>query len=293
MLVLDNDDVATAPAIKAEITAQHTLHGGTLYFLKHDSAATKTPMALSVFVPEGEGPFPVFLWLSGLTCTANNFTEKAGAYKKAAELGLIVVAPDTSPRGEGVANDDAYDMGQGAGFYVNATQSPWAAHFQMETYVTRDLLELIGAQFPTDMSRVGISGHSMGGHGALTLAMNHSNLFTSVSAFAPIASPVHCPWGQKAMAGYLGPNHDAWEIYDAAMRLARGKALSYDDILIDQGLADPFLDTQLMPHLLEQAAKVVGQKLTLRRHEGYDHSYYFIASFIDDHLEFHAARLKT
>lgn len=276
-----------------DITAQHRLFGGTLSFVKHDSAATQTPMALSVFVPEGEGPFPVLIWLSGLTCTANNFTEKAGAYKRAAELGLMIVAPDTSPRGEGVANDEAYDLGQGAGFYVNATQSPWAAHFQMETYVTHDLLELIAAEFPADMSRVGLSGHSMGGHGALTLAMNYPHLFKSVSAFAPIASPVHCPWGQKAMTAYLGPSHEAWERSDAALRLARGKPLPFDEILVDQGLADPFLETQLMPHLLEQAAKVAGQKLTLRRHEGYDHSYYFIASFIDDHLDFHTRRLKA
>ncbi|MFN3807538.1 S-formylglutathione hydrolase [Asticcacaulis sp.] len=276
-----------------DITAQHRLFGGTLSFVKHDSAATQTPMALSVFVPEGEGPFPVLIWLSGLTCTANNFTEKAGAYKRAAELGLMIVAPDTSPRGEGVANDEAYDLGQGAGFYVNATQSPWAAHFQMETYVTHDLLELIAAEFPADMSRVGLSGHSMGGHGALTLAMNYPHLFKSVSAFAPIASPVHCPWGQKAMTAYLGPSHEAWERSDAALRLARGKALPFDEILVDQGLADPFIETQLMPHLLEQAAKVAGQKVTLRRHEGYDHSYYFIASFIDDHLDFHTRRLKA
>lgn len=276
-----------------DITAQHRLFGGTLSFVKHDSAATQTPMALSVFVPEGEGPFPVLIWLSGLTCTANNFTEKAAAYKRAAELGLMIVAPDTSPRGEAVANDEAYDLGQGAGFYVNATQSPWAAHFQMETYVTHDLLELIAAEFPADRERVGLSGHSMGGHGALTLAMNHPHLFKSVSAFAPIASPVHCPWGQKAMTAYLGPSHEAWERSDAALRLARGKALPFDEILVDQGLADPFLETQLMPHLLEQAATVAGQKLTLRRHEGYDHSYYFIASFIDDHLDFHARRLKA
>ncbi|BBF82409.1 S-formylglutathione hydrolase [Asticcacaulis excentricus] len=276
-----------------DITAQHRLFGGTLSFVKHDSAATQTSMALSVFVPKGEGPFPVLIWLSGLTCTANNFTEKAGAYKRAAELGLMIVAPDTSPRGEGVANDEAYDLGQGAGFYVNATQSPWAAHFQMESYVTHDLLALIAAEFPADMSRVGLSGHSMGGHGALTLAMNYSHLFKSVSAFAPIASPVHCPWGQKAMQAYLGPSHEAWETYDAALRLAKGKALPFDEILVDQGLADPFLETQLMPHLLEQAAGMVGQKLTLRRHEGYDHSYYFIASFIDDHLDFHARRLKA
>jgi len=280
-----------------DVTAQHRLFGGKLNFVRHDSEATRTSMALSVFVPEGEGPFPVLIWLSGLTCTANNFTEKAGAYRKAAELGLIVVAPDTSPRGPDfggnvVADDEAYDLGQGAGFYVDATRAPWAAHFNMESYVTQDLLALIAAEFPADMSRVGISGHSMGGHGAMTIAMNYPQLFRSLSAFAPIASPVHCPWGQKAMTAYLGTCHEAWEKYDAAIALSQGKAAPFDDILIDQGLSDPFLDNQLMPHLLEQAASVAGQKLTLRCHEGYDHSYYFIASFIDDHLAFHASRLK-
>jgi len=276
-----------------ETTATHKVAGGTLSFITHDSAATGTPMALSVFVPEGAGPFPVFLWLSGLTCTAHNFTEKAGAYKKAAELGLMVVAPDTSPRGENVANDEAYDLGQGAGFYVDATQGPWAPHFRMESYITEDLLALIGDHFPADTGRIGISGHSMGGHGALTLAMNYPHLFRSVSAFAPIASPTHCPWGQKALEAYLGADHTTWERYDAAIRLSKGKGAPFDDMLIDQGLADSFLDNQLMPHLLEQAASVAGQTLTLRRHEGYDHSYYFIASFIDDHLSFHAQRLKA
>lgn len=275
-----------------ETLNQHALFGGSLSFVRHDSVATKTPMTLSVFTPPGEGPFPVLVWLSGLTCSANNFTEKAGAYKRAAELGLMIVAPDTSPRGEGVANDEAYDLGQGAGFYVNATEPPWAAHFQMESYVTQDLLSFVAENFSADMGRVGISGHSMGGHGALTLAMNYPHLFKSVSAFAPIASPVHCPWGQKAMTAYLGPNHATWEKYDAAVRIAKGKAIAFDSILIDQGVADPFLETQLMPQLLEQAANVAGLSLTLRRHEGYDHSYYFIASFIDDHLDFHAARLK-
>lgn len=275
-----------------ETKSTHRVHGGTLHFVTHDSAATGTPMTLSVFVPKGEGPFPVFLWLSGLTCTANNFTEKAGAYRAAAELGLIVVAPDTSPRGDGVANDDAYDLGQGAGFYINATQSPWAPHFNMESYITQDLLTLIGEQFPADMSHVGISGHSMGGHGALTLAMKHPLLFKSVSAFAPICSPTHCAWGQKAFAAYLGEDHATWEAHDAAVLMSQGMAKPYDDILVDQGLSDQFLESQLMPELLERAAEVSGQGLTLRRHEGYDHSYYFMATFIEDHLRFHAARLK-
>lgn len=275
-----------------DTTSTHRVYGGTLSFVTHDSAATGTPMALSVFVPAGEGPFSVFVWLSGLTCTANNFTEKAGAYRKAAELGLIVVAPDTSPRGEGVANDEAYDLGQGAGFYLDAMQTPWSPHFRMESYITQDLLALIGAEYAADMTRVGLSGHSMGGHGALTLAMKHPHLFRSVSAFAPICSPTRCPWGQKAFAAYLGTDHTAWEAHDASLLLAAGKGKPFEDILIDQGLADPFLDSQLMPHLLEQAAGVSGQTLTLRRHEGYDHSYYFMQSFIDDHLAFHADRLR-
>ncbi|WKL56263.1 S-formylglutathione hydrolase [Asticcacaulis sp. ZE23SCel15] len=275
-----------------EVTAHHRLFGGDLKFVRHDAATTGTSMALSVFTPQGEGPHPVLVWLSGLTCTANNFTEKAGAYKRAAELGLMIVAPDTSPRGDGVANDEGYDLGQGAGFYVDATEAPWAAHFQMESYVTKDVLSLIAEHFPADMTRVGISGHSMGGHGALTLAMNHPHHFKSVSAFAPIASPLNCPWGQKALSAYLGDDRTAWQRHDAAALIGQGRASSFDDILIDQGLGDQFLETQLKPHLLEQAASGAGQKITVRRHAGYDHSYYFIASFIDDHLMFHAERLK-
>ncbi|MGN6424473.1 MAG: S-formylglutathione hydrolase [Asticcacaulis sp.] len=281
-----------------DFLSQHRVFGGVLYFIRHDSAATQCPMTASVFVPDADeqrtdAPFPVLYWLSGLTCTASNFTEKAGAYRKAAELGLIVVAPDTSPRGDSVANDEAYDLGQGAGFYLDATQAPWSAHFQMESYITRDLIEMVETNFPADPGRRGISGHSMGGHGALTLAMNYPHLYRSVSAFAPIASVLHAPWGEKAMSAYLGPDRAAWERYDAALRLSQGKGAPFDDILIDQGLADSFLDSQLMPDLLEQAAQAAGQPLTLRRHAGYDHSYYFIQSFIDDHLTFHARRLKA
>ncbi|HWU48451.1 MAG TPA: S-formylglutathione hydrolase [Asticcacaulis sp.] len=280
-----------------DFLSQHRVFGGVLYFIRHDSAATNCPMTASVFVPDADerrtdAPFPVLYWLSGLTCTASNFTEKAGAYRKAAELGLIVVAPDTSPRGDNVANDEAYDLGQGAGFYLDATEAPWRAHFRMESYITRDLIEMIEANFPADPGRRGISGHSMGGHGALTLAMNYPHLYRSVSAFAPIASVLHAPWGEKAMGAYLGPDRAAWERYDAALRLSQGKGAPFDDILIDQGLADSFLDSQLMLDLLEQAAQAAGQTLTLRRHAGYDHSYYFIQSFIDDHLTFHAQRLK-
>jgi len=272
-------------------TRTHIVHGGTLRYLSHDSTATGTPMTLSVFTPPGEGPFPVLIWLSGLTCTEDNFTTKAGAYASAAEHGLIVVAPDTSPRGEGVADDPAYDLGQGAGFYVDATEVPWAPHFCMETYVTDELIALIDAEFPTTKTRA-ISGHSMGGHGALTLALNHPALFRSVSAFAPISSPTRCAWGEKALTAYLGTDRAIWARHDAAQLIEAGAAHGvYDEILVDQGDADPFLAEQLKPALLVEAAKASGQTLTLRMQPGYDHSYFFMASFIADHVAFHARRL--
>lgn len=275
-----------------ETLKTHAAHGGTLRYLRHDSPTTGTPMTLSVFTPPGEGPFPVMIWLSGLTCTEDNFTTKAGAYGAAAEHGLIVVAPDTSPRGEGVADDEAYDLGQGAGFYVDATQAPWAEHFRMESYVTGELIGLIDAKFPTTKARA-ISGHSMGGHGALTLALRHPHLFRSVSAFAPIASPTRCPWGEKAFAAYLGEDREAWAEHDAARLIEAGVGAGcYDDILIDQGDADPFLAEQLKPELLTAAAEAAGQTVTVRMQPGYDHSYFFMASFIADHVAFHAARLK-
>lgn len=276
-----------------EVTKQHQVHGGTLRYLRHDSATTGTPMTLSVFTPPGEGPFPVLIWLSGLTCTEDNFTTKAGAYASAAEHGVIIVAPDTSPRGEGVADDPAYDLGQGAGFYVDATQAPWAEHFRMESYVTGELIGLIDGQFPTTKAR-SIAGHSMGGHGALTLALRHPHLFRSVSAFAPIASPTRCPWGEKAFTAYLGEDQSTWAGHDAARLIEAGVGGGcYDDILIDQGEADPFLIEQLKPELLAAAAKEAGQTLTLRMQPGYDHSYFFMASFIADHVAFHAERLKA
>jgi S-formylglutathione hydrolase len=276
-----------------EMVKSHVVHGGTLRYLKHDSATTGTPMTLSVFVPAGEGPFPVLIWLSGLTCTEDNFTTKAGAYKAAAEHGVIIVAPDTSPRGEGVANDDAYELGQGAGFYVDATEAPWAPHFRMESYVTGELIELIDAQFPTTKTR-SIFGHSMGGHGALTLALRHPELFKSVSAFAPIASPTRCPWGEKAFTAYLGEDRAEWAKHDAALLIEGGAAKGvYDDILVDQGDADSFLTDQLKPELLTAAAQKAGQGLTLRMQPSYDHSYFFMASFVDDHVAFHAKRLKA
>lgn len=270
----------------------HTVHGGVLRYLKHESATVGGPMSLSVFQPAGEGPFPVVYWLSGLTCTEDNFTTKAGAYEAAAALGLIIVAPDTSPRGEEVADDPAYDLGQGAGFYVDAIEQPWAAHFRMETYVCEELTALIDAQFPTT-GRRSITGHSMGGHGALTLALRRPELFRSVSAFAPICSPTRCAWGEKAFSAYLGPDRALWADHDASRLLEAGAAKgAYDDILIDQGDADSFLADQLKPELLVEAAKSAGQKLTLRMQAGYDHSYFFMASFISEHLAFHAERLK-
>jgi S-formylglutathione hydrolase len=280
-----------------QTTKTHIVHGGSLRYLKHDSETTGTPMTLSVFVPAGEGPFPVLIWLSGLTCTEDNFTTKAGAYAAAAEHGVIIVAPDTSPRGAdlkgtSVADDPAYDLGQGAGFYVDATEAPWAAHFRMESYVVGELVRLIDDNFPTTGVR-SISGHSMGGHGALTLALKHPDLFRSVSAFAPIVSPSVVPWGQKAFTAYLGEDRAVWDQHDAAKLIASGRAKGvFDDILIDQGDADSFLTDQLKPELLQAAADAVGQKVTIRMQPGYDHSYFFMTSFIADHIAFHAKRLK-
>lgn len=273
-----------------DIAKTHRVAGGQVAYAAHRSEATSTTMRLSVFTPPGPGPFPYLIWLSGLTCTEDNFTTKAGAYAVAAQHGLAVVAPDTSPRGEGVADDPSYDLGQGAGFYVDATEAPWAAHFKMESYVVRDLTGAVEAAFPLAPRRA-IFGHSMGGHGALTLAMRHPRLFASVSAFAPISSPTRCPWGEKAFAAYLGENRDAWREHDAALLMAAGRSAPFEDILVDQGLSDQFLAEQLKPELLEEAARRSGQRLTLRRHEGYDHSYFFIATFVSEHVAFHAARL--
>jgi S-formylglutathione hydrolase len=276
-----------------EIKARHRVFGDKLQYAVHDSAATGVPMRFSIFLPRGEGPHPYVIWLSGLTCTEDNFTVKAGAYAAAADLGLAVVAPDTSPRGEGVADDPAYDLGQGAGFYVDATQAPWARHFQMYTYVTRDLIETVETEFALDGSRRGILGHSMGGHGALTIALRNPDLFRSVSAFAPIVGPSQCPWGEKAMTAYLGPDRSLWRAHDAVSLIEDGAAKGrFDEILIDQGRADPFLENQLKPDLFRAACAIAGQPLRLRLRAGYDHSYFFISTFITEHLAFHAERLR-
>ena len=267
--------------------------GGKQGVYRHTSSTLSCDMAFSVFKPDGAGPFPTVFWLSGLTCTEENFTVKAGAQRVAAELGLMVVAPDTSPRGDGVPDDPdgAYDFGLGAGFYVNATQDPWAAHYQMYSYITEELPRIIAASFPSDMKRVGISGHSMGGHGALTMALKRPDLFKSVSAFAPIVSPIHSPWGRKALTGYLGADETKWRAYDACALIEDGAR--FDRIMVDQGGADQFLEGQLMPERLETACAQHGIDLNLRIHDGYDHSYYFIASFIEDHLKWHSNLLNA
>ncbi|MGE0621839.1 MAG: S-formylglutathione hydrolase [Pseudomonadales bacterium] len=277
-----------------EVVGENRIFGGIQGVYRHQSTATGTPMTFSVFVPPGSPGErrPVLYWLSGLTCTEENFTVKAGAQRVAAELGIVVVAPDTSPRGEGVPDDPngAWDFGLGAGFYVDATAAPWHRHYRMRTYVESELPALVASRFPVDPDRQAISGHSMGGHGALTVALRNPERFRSVSAFAPIASPMHCPWGEKALGGYLGPDRSTWRSYDACALIEDGARVR--DILVDQGTDDTFLDTQLRPELLEAACRRAGIPLTLRRQPGYDHSYYFIASFIEDHLRWHGERLR-
>ena len=278
-----------------ELVSQTKSFGGHQGVYRHSSRETKTPMTFSVYLPPqaaGAGArLPVVWYLSGLTCTHANVTEKGQFQRACAELGLIFVAPDTSPRGEGVPDDPqaAYDFGLGAGFYVDATEGPWAANYRMESYIVSELPEVVAADFPVDMHRQGLTGHSMGGHGALTLALKHPGRWKSVSAFAPINSPMRCPWGEKALSGYLGPDRHGWRRHDATALIEDGARI--DDLLVDQGEADDFLDGQLKPDLLEEACRTAGIPLTLRRQPGYDHSYYFIASFMDDHLRWHAERL--
>lgn len=267
-------------------------HGGTQGVYRHASRSTGTDMVFSVFVPDHApgARLPVVWYLSGLTCTHANVTEKGEFRAACAELGLIFVAPDTSPRGEGVADDPAYDMGQGAGFYVDATQAPWAPHFRMRSYIEDELPALIGAEFPADMARQGITGHSMGGHGALTVALRNPDRFRSVSAFAPIVAPSQVPWGQKALGMYLGDERAAWRAHDAVALIEDGARVP--ELLVDQGAADQFLAEQLKPELLAGACDKAGIALELRMQPGYDHSYYFISTFMANHLHWHAARLR-
>lgn len=278
--------------MELETLEEHRAHGGVQGVYGHESTSTHCRMQFSVFLPpEAEhGPVPVLYWLSGLTCTSANFTEKAGAQRFAADYGVAIVAPDTSPRGVDLpGEDDAYDFGSGAGFYLDATEEPWVRHYRMESYVARELPALVEASFPVDRKRSGVFGHSMGGHGALTLALKHPDKFKTCSAFAPIAAPTRCPWGDKAFSGYLGADREAWKAHDAT-ELVRSSDWG-TEILIDQGTADGFLDEQLKPHLFLEAAREAGVPVTLRYQSGYDHSYYFMASFMADHIAHHARLL--
>jgi len=276
-----------------EIVSENKAYGGRQLVVRHASSATSTDMTFSIFLPpqvEQGGKLPLVWYLSGLTCTHANVTEK-GEYRAAcAEHGLIFIAPDTSPRGEDVPDVEGYDFGLGAGFYVDATEKPWSKNYRMWSYVTEELPAFIAGEFPVDMDRQGITGHSMGGHGALTVAMNFPDRFRSVSAFAPIVAPGQVPWGQKALTGYLGDDRAVWRKHDAVALIEDGARLP--DLLVDVGDADPFIEKELRPELLEQACSAAGIPLKLRIQSGYDHSYYFISTFMADHLDWHAERLR-
>ena len=276
-----------------ETLSTNHAYGGMQGVYSHDSDATGTSMTFSVYVPDHApgAKLPVLWFLSGLTCTHANVTEK-GEYRAAcAEHGIIFVAPDTSPRGDDVADDGDYDFGKGAGFYVDATEAPWSGHFRMRSYIEQELPALIAAEFPADLTRQGITGHSMGGHGALTIGLRNPDRYCSVSAFSPIVSPIDCPWGEKALGGYLGPDRTQWRQYDACALIEDGARLP--DLLVDQGEADNFLHEQLKPGLLALACRKAGIAATIRMQPGYDHSYYFISSFMADHVAWHAERLKA
>jgi len=277
-----------------DIVREHRCFAGAQRFYRHAARTIGLPMRFSVFIPPQAqgGRVPVLFYLAGLTCTEETFMIKAGAQRLAAEYGIMLVAPDTSPRGAGVAGEDVDDdLGTGAGFYLDAIEAPWRTHYRMESYIAQELFEIVTTALPGDPARAGITGHSMGGHGALTLALRHPGRWRSVSAFAPIAAPSRCPWGQKAFTAYLGEDAGIWLEHDASALMAASKTPFPGGILIDQGLADPFLSTQLHPDLFETACKTARQALTLRRHAGYDHGYYFISSFCADHLAFHAQQL--
>jgi S-formylglutathione hydrolase len=272
--------------------------GGKIGFYRHASAVNNCDMQFSIFVPPqaADGKVPVLTFLSGLTCSEENFMIKSGAQRVAAELGLMLVSPDTSPRGDGVPDDpdDDYDFGLGAGFYVNATEAPWSQHYQMYDYITKEFQELVFGNFPGDADRHGLTGHSMGGHGALTIGLRNPQIFKSLSAFAPICTTLHSPWGKKALGYYLGSDTSTWMQHDSC-EVARNVSdpSIYSKILIDQGADDPFLAEQLRPELLKVACEESGLPLELRIHDGYDHGYYFISTFIEDHLRFHATQLGT
>ena len=274
-----------------ETVSTNRSFAGTQGVYAHASTETGTNMTFAVYVPDHEqgAKLPVLWYLSGLTCTHANVMEKGEYRRLASELGIIVVVPDTSPRGKGVPDAAAYDLGQGAGFYVDATEEPWSEHFRMRSYIEKELPGLIASNFPVDINRQGIFGHSMGGHGALTIALRNPERYKSVSAFAPIVAPSQCPWGKKALGRYLGEDKEAWRDYDACSLIGNGAR--FPEILVDQGAADDFLEEQLKPQLLVEACDNAGIPLTLNMREGYDHSYYFISTFMDNHLRWHAERL--
>ena len=281
---------------RLELLSEHGCFGGVQRFYKHASRETGLPMRFGLFLPPqalAGHSVPLLTFLAGLTCTEETFATKAGAQRSAAQLGLALLTPDTSPRGAGVDSEDHHwDFGVGAGFYLDATQAPWSGHWRMESYLLKELLPGVVAEFKLNAEQQGLFGHSMGGHGALTLALRHPGVFRSVSAFAPICAPAQCPWGRKAFTGYLGQDESTWAAHDASRLMAGQASAPYPGgILVDQGLADKFLAEQLHPEAFEAACAQAGQPLTLRRHAGYDHGYYFIASFMDDHLRHHAQQL--
>jgi len=283
---------------RLELMSEHGCFGGVQRFYKHASAEIGLPMRFALYLPPralAGKTVPLLTFLAGLTCTEETFTMKAGAQRAAAELGLALLMPDTSPRNTGVDSEDHHwDFGVGAGFYLDATQAPWSGHWCMESYLLKELLPQVVNEFGLNADRMGLFGHSMGGHGALTLALRHPGRFASVSAFAPICAPTQCPWGHKAFTGYLGQDESTWGVHDASVLMAQQTVAPYPGgILIDQGMADKFLAEQLHPEAFEAACAKASQPLTLRRHEGYDHGYYFISSFVDDHLRHHAAALSV
>ncbi len=276
-----------------ECLSSNKVFGGWHKQYSHQASTLNCTMRFAIFLPpqaENNNKVPVLYWLSGLTCTDENVMQKSGIQRIAAELGMAIVAPDTSPRGEGVSDDDSYDLGQGAGFYVNANQAPWNKHYQMYDYIVDELPALIEATFPV-MAKRAIAGHSMGGHGALTIALKNPQRYCSVSAFSPISNPVNCPWGQKAFNAYLGEDKALWQQHDASMLMRTTK--NFVPARVDQGAADNFLEEQLKPETLKAAATESSYPLELNLHEGYDHSYYFISSFIEDHLRFHQQYLTN